>query len=227
MNIEHIFFDLDRTLWDFDENSKQTLIELHQRYLSETEIHFDSFFACYQEINHRLWDQYNKHTITKEELRKLRFKNTLQFFNINDVALASQLEKEYIDTTPNRTKLIDGAEEVLDYLSSKFRLHIITNGFNEVQHHKIKHSGIANYFDVIITSDTAGINKPNPNLFIHSLNRASAVPENSLMIGDDLQNDVLPALSINMQAVWYNPENKKAATDVVSIDRLPLLKALL
>jgi putative hydrolase of the HAD superfamily len=109
--------------------------------------------------------------------------------------------------SPLKTKLIPGTHEVLRYLSGKYSLHIITNGFNEVQYIKIERSGIKQYFDKIITSEEAGCNKPNKNIFFYSLKKASAEIGESLMIGDDIEVDILGAQSIGMDQVFLNLNN--------------------
>lgn len=226
--VKHVFFDLDRTLWDFDTNSKATLHALHSEYLADFNFGFDDFFDVYQTVNHQLWADYNAKKIDKTHLRSHRFLNTLLQFEIHNPELSQHLEHEYIETTPNRTQLIAGSIEVLEYLKGNYELHIITNGFDEVQHRKINQSGLSPFFTHIVTSDQIKINKPDPAIFRHALDLAQAHTSESVMIGDDLHNDVLPALELGMQAIWLSDGDKnKMGNEFSSITHLSELKSLL
>ena len=133
--IRHIFFDLDRTLWDFEENSKQTLLEAIDEFqLIEKGISSpDKFIEQYKVINEKMWKKYRMGNLAKENLRVNRFVHSLKLFGIEDTDLATKLADFYLSESPKKTKLHDNARETLEYLSPKYRLHIITNGFEEVQ----------------------------------------------------------------------------------------------
>jgi len=204
-----LFFDLDKTLWDFTENSKDTFLDifaiykLHEKGIPSAEI----FHKIYNKHNDHLWDQYRKGLVEKSFLSLQRFILALSDFDINDRNLAEDMSKEYIRMSPLKTKLIPGTLEVLGYLSKKYSLHIITNGFNEVQYIKIEKSGLKKYFDKIITSEEAGCNKPNKNIFLYSLEKASAKANESLMIGDDIEVDILGAQDVGIDQVFLNIGN--------------------
>lgn len=226
--VKHIFFDLDRTLWDFDTNAKATIEALYNEYLAIHHFSFGDFFQTYQLVNQQLWADYNAKKINKEHLRSHRFLNTLEKFEIHHPELARHLEHEYIETTPNRTQLIEGTIDALDYLQEKYQLHIITNGFDEVQHRKITHSGLSTYFKHVITSDKFKINKPDPAIFFQALELTQAQASESVMIGDDLNNDILPAIEIGMHAIWLtNDIQKKMDNEFLSITHLNQLRNLL
>ena len=157
--IKHIFFDLDHTLWDFETNSDiafETIFKQHK-----VKIDLKKFLNYYRGINENYWKLYREEKITKEELRLGRLKDT--FVKINekaDLQLLERLSIDYIKVLPNNNKLFEGAHEILEHLYVNYKLHIITNGFNEVQYRKIENSGLAKYFDKIITSEDAGVKKP-------------------------------------------------------------------
>jgi putative hydrolase of the HAD superfamily len=208
-NYKHLFFDLDKTLWDFTENSKDTFLDLFAIFkLKEKGIpSVEIFHDNYNKHNDLLWDQYRKGLVEKSFLIVQRYILTLADFNIHEENLAENMSKEYIRISPLKTKLIPHTHEVLEYLSKKYLLHIITNGFSEVQYIKIEKSGLKKYFDKIITSEEAGYAKPNKEIFLYSLNKASAIVNESLMIGDDIEVDILGAQSIGMNQVFLNLEN--------------------
>lgn len=209
-NIKHIFFDLDRTLWDFEANSKKALQEIFLEYeLISHFNHFESFHHTYLKINADLWKKYGKKKITKEQLRDTRFLKTLEQHQVNDALLAEKISESYINLSPKQTLLFPNALDTLSALKDKgYILHIITNGFQEVQYIKLNESKLSPFFDVIVCSEHIGFNKPDKRIFIHALELAGAKAEDSMMIGDDLQVDVLGANQVGMEAVLFDPEKK-------------------
>ncbi len=216
MLYEHIFFDLDRTLWDFETNSHQTLTELAHKYkLSEKGVDsIDEFISVYININERMWDEYRKGLIDKTALRYNRFNEALGKYNIIDRNLTENIGNDYIAFSPLKTSLFPHAVEVLQYLTKKYSLHIITNGFEEVQFIKIKNCGIQQYFDQVITSERAGYKKPDIRIFQYSLNLVNAESANCLMIGDSLDADIVGARDAGLHQVYFNPCGDKHHEDI-------------
>ena len=211
MEIKHLFFDLDRTLWDFEKNSHNELYHLFNKYnLHQKGISLpNEFIKIYKKINEDCWERYRNNKLTKEKLRVERFDLTLSYFGINNSALASKIGEDYVHNSPYRTILIEGAIELLDYLHGKYVLHVITNGFEEVQHIKMAQSKLTNFFDQIITSEAAGAKKPNQLVFEYAINKSGARLENSVMIGDDLNTDIIGAINFGMKSIYFNPNFKK------------------
>lgn len=208
---KHLFFDLDRTLWDLDRNSRETLQELYDYYRLEDRgvLNFESFFENYKQINDRLWDDYRKGQIHKDSLRTERFSKTLQLFDIFDLQLSENIGSSYVENSPQKTNLMPHTLDVLEFLKGKYHLHIITNGFEEVQHIKLQNSGIASYFSQIITSEKAQCKKPDPRIFAFALHASGAKRNESLMIGDSLELDILGAKHVGIDQVYFNPEETK------------------
>lgn len=228
---KHIFFDLDRTLWDFEQNSITTLKEMFQKNnLLELRVEsFDEFFSVYKKINHELWTDYKDGKIKKDYLSFERFNKTLQHFGIENKDLAKTLSIDYITISPMQTILFPFTFEILDYLKSKnYKLHIITNGFKEVQKVKLKNSKLENYFDLIIISEEVGFKKPSPEIFEISIEKAKAKKEDCLMIGDDLETDIKGALAANMDAIWVNfIDEKNIFENVIEVNSLKELQDIL
>lgn len=198
--IEHIFFDLDHTLWDFDRNSALTFAHIFQR--NKIQIPIADFLVVYQPINLQYWKYYREGQVTKEQLRYGRLKKSFDQLAVHiDKYLIDKLSEEYIDNLTNTNYLFEGVIEVLECYSKRFELHIITNGFKEVQHQKMLKSGIAPYFNSVTTSECAGVKKPNSRIFYHALNTANASVANSIMIGDNYEADILGAQNIGMKAI--------------------------
>ncbi len=209
-NYKHIFFDLDRTLWDFDKNSNETFLEIHNKYTLEARgvPGFYDFCSVYRDINLSLWDDYRKGLILKEVMNVKRFSLTLSSFGIEDDALSVNMAEDYIRISPTKNHLYDGAIQMLDYLQDKYTLHIITNGFEEVQHKKLEHSGLNKYFTHVITSEDAGFKKPDINIFRYACAIAGAGVTDSLMIGDDLEVDIIGAAAAGIDQLLVDFEYK-------------------
>lgn len=227
---QHIFFDLDHTLWDYDANASLALQELYEHYdlakkgmFSHREL-AQTFF----EVNDMLWDDYNHHRIQRKDLRERRFPAIFKLLGLPVELWPADMESEYIALAPTKEKVFAGAHEVLDYLSEKYRLHVITNGFNDIQRTKMVCSGIGQFFEVVITSETAGFRKPDPRIFQLAIDRAGAYTAESLMIGDNLAADIGGARNFGMDQVFFNPKRLTHAEEVTfEIEALQALKNLL
>lgn len=210
MRTRQLFFDLDRTLWDFETNSRFALNELfHKHQLADTIEHFMHFHHTYVRVNADLWQQYGKGKLTKEQLRDERFKKALAHHGINDHGLAEQMSMEYISISPLQTVLFPGAIEMLEELKAQdYRLHIITNGFKEVQHIKLENSKIASYFDMILCSEEVGVTKPNRSIFQYAERVTLCSNKHAVMIGDDMKADIHGALNAGWTAIHFDPDHK-------------------
>lgn len=207
MAYKHLFFDLDHTLWDFETNAKETLFELHGlNALSERGISdFDAFFDRYSFHNNRLWDRYTKGFIKQEELRWKRVWLALLDFKIADEILARKMSEQFLDGLPNRKNLFPYTTEILSYLTQKnYVLHLITNGFDSIQHNKLKYSNLTHYFNEIITSEKAGCLKPNKEIFEFALQLTNADVTESIMIGDNIEADIKGAMNAGLDTIFVN-----------------------
>jgi len=227
--IKHIFFDLDHTIWDFDRNAQETLMELFEHYnlpalgLASPQ----NFIQTYTENNQQLWAEYHLGKITKEVLRSERFRKTFLELGVNPDLVPPQFEEDYVRISPTKTNLFEGSEKVLAYLQQKYTLHIISNGFKETTLTKMRLSNLNPYFENVIISEDVGVNKPDKRVFEYALNKAGAWKEESIMIGDSLEADIRGAQDFGMQAIFFNPLNRDKPADVeqqiVHLEELMLL----
>jgi len=230
MQYETIFFDLDHTLWDFEKNSHEALTELvYKHKLIEKGVSsLDSFISEYFAINELLWEEYRKGAISKESLRYERFFRTLKKYEIEDLHLAKRFGEDYVSISPYKTHLFPHSVDILNYLNEKYSLHIITNGFEEVQHLKLKNCKLDHYFTEVITSERSGYKKPDERMFHFSLEATGATPQKSLMIGDSLEADIVGAQNVGIDQVYFNPtENSHSTILTYEIKSLAELKNIL
>ncbi len=206
-----LFFDLDHTLWDFERNSVATLQQLYDEcQLKEQGVgEFDDFNHVYHEINDRMWDKFRKGQLSREDLRWKRMWQTLVHYKVNNETLAKQMSERYLEILPEQTHVFPHTYDLLDYCATKdYELHLITNGFEATQHQKLKNAKLAHYFDQMITSEMAMSMKPQKEIFEYALRSTGAKVDESIMIGDALEVDILGALQIGMDAVYFNPHAK-------------------
>jgi putative hydrolase of the HAD superfamily len=227
MKIEHVFFDLDHTLWDFEKNSALTFEKIFLE--NKVDLKISDFLEVYVPLNLKYWKLYRNEKVSKEELRYARLKKSFDAVNyvISDT-LIDKLAIEYIDSLADFNHLFEGTFELLDYLKEKYTLHIITNGFEEIQSKKMLNSKINQYFDQVITSESVGVKKPNSLVFKYALESANAKKENSIMIGDSLEADIHGALNVGLKAIHCVFDTASATDEaIVSVNHLLEIKQYL
>ncbi|WP_321515276.1 YjjG family noncanonical pyrimidine nucleotidase [Marinifilum fragile] len=211
LKYKHIFFDLDRTLWDFNANSEITLNQLYRDYQLQNIFGSFLFFKSrFEYHNGKLWNAYYQNRIKKEDLMYRRFYLCLKESGADDLDLAKEIAQDFIEISPLQTKTFPKAHETLQQLKEKgYQLHIITNGFNEVQYKKLANCELISYFTEIITSEDAGANKPSPLIFEYALQNTGATTSNSIMVGDDLKTDIAGAKNSNIDQIYFNSNKTK------------------
>lgn len=226
LNIKHVFFDLDHTLWDFETNSKKAYEFIFTQ--NNINISIEEFINVYEPINHAYWKLYREERISQKDLKYARLKDTFDKinYNIND-NLIWILAEEYLHNLPNYNHLFDGTIELLNYLKPKYNLHIITNGFHEIQSAKLTNSKINHFFDRVITSESVLVKKPNPKIFFYALEKTQAKTYESVMIGDNLEADIYGAKNIGMPTIYCNFGNIDANKNIKTVTKLSQIKQYL
>ena len=206
MKYNAIIFDLDHTLLDTEQNSRDAMEEVY-RYHSFDKYYetFDEFYNVYSAHNQKMWNAYEKNLATKEDILNLRFYTPFRHIDSLTPEKSFELNNEYLDRVVLKTKVIDGAFDLLNDLKPYFPMHILSNGFNEVQHKKMDSAGLTPYFDNIILSDHIGINKPDPAFFNYALRIIGMKPDEVVMVGDNWNSDIIGAKASKIDQVWYNP----------------------
>ncbi len=223
-DITDIFFDLDHTLWDFDRNSALAFERLFRSH--DIEIQLSEFIKVYEPINFGYWKLYREDRVSKQELRRGRFREAFTVFGLEfTLEELDDMAVTYIDELPKDNHLLEGALEVLEYLSPNYQLHIITNGFAEVQALKLQNSRISHFFNTVTSSEEVGLKKPHPVIFETALNKASVRPESSIMIGDTFEADILGAEKVGMDTLFFNYRNDVVPETYKVVHRLSEIKS--
>jgi len=206
---KHLFFDLDHTLWDFDKNSEASLRTLYKEYELEKYgiTDFDALFKSYVIHNDKLWERYRNGFIKRDELRWKRMWLMLLDFKVADTSLAHEISTAYLEILPTQTLLVPHAKDILDHCKGRYEMHLITNGFDTTQRLKLQYSGIARYFTHLITSERSNSMKPHRDIFEFALKQAGATADESIMIGDAIDIDILGAINAGWDTVYYNPHH--------------------
>jgi YjjG family noncanonical pyrimidine nucleotidase len=228
-NVKHIFFDLDHTLWDFEKNSVEALQEVFEEFqLQKLISNSDGFIEQFQRINRVYWHLYNHGKVNKYEVRVNRFKEALTHFTGDQHdQLAEDLSLAYLARSPYKPHLFPETHETLRYLQKKYALHIITNGFKEVQFIKLNTCGLTDYFNLILCTEEVGKNKPHAIVFETALKKTKAIANESLMIGDNPETDILGAQNCGFQTILFNPNKEIHQVKSTEISALKELQKLL
>jgi YjjG family noncanonical pyrimidine nucleotidase len=209
----HLFFDLDHTLWDFDRNSAESIAEVYEthrlanRGVSSADVFAEEFIR----INRQLWIDYDRNLITHDYIRQHRFPLVLEALGINDTAGCAELNTDYLRLLPQKAHLTEAARDILEYLHGRYRMHIITNGFAEIQAVKMASADIAHFFEHVVTTTAAEAKKPDPHIFQYALRVSGAGVGESLMLGDNYEADVLGAKAVGLDTVFYNIKGEAVA----------------
>lgn len=204
-NITDLFFDLDDTLWDFRANSLKTFAFILEK--NKIPVALCDFLKVYDPINREYWQLYRENKVSQEELSYKRFEKT--FRNLNLSADSSKFRDDYAANLFNFGYLVSGVEDTLTYLNDKYQLHIISDGFLEIQKKKMQSSNIMRFFKTITCSDEVKATKPQARIYETALARAQTCKKNSVMIGDHLNFDVRGAMDFGLSAVYYNPSGNQ------------------
>lgn len=212
---KNLFFDLDHTLWDFDRNSAESICELYEMHqLGDAGVpSADEFSRHFIAINRKLWADFDQNRISHGFIRERRFALVFEALGLADTSACEGLNEAYLSLLPRKSHLMESARDSLDHLHGRYPMHIITNGFDEIQAIKMASAGIDHYFDHVVTIETAGAKKPDPRIFRYAMALSGARPETSLMIGDNYEADIRGAKSVGMDTLFYNPLGEPIGID--------------
>lgn len=185
----HLFFDLDNTLWDFDNNWKESLFEIYIGF--NLKAHFTSFSNMVEQV----------------ESENLNLRNCLSK-QISNEELIQHICSIFNSILNNKTALLPNTIETLEYLSPRYELHIITNGDKKSQEKKLINGKIKHYFTKLFFSDEIKSRKPNKIFFDYALKSSNSKKTKSLIIGDCWETDIEGAKNCGIDSIYFNTKNK-------------------
>lgn len=201
-----IFLDIDNTLLDFDEYTKQSLKSGFEYYaLPEFQPYMLDIF---HQVNDGLWRQIEEGTLTFDELRKIRFQ---KFFAALGVTFDGPAFEHYYRSRLHESAIpVKGAYEMLDYLSKKYILATASNGPYEQQMHRLSLAKMDHYFSYFFISEKIGYSKPSPLFFekafeeINEHRSDKILPKDTCIIGDSLTSDMQGGLNAGIRTCFFN-----------------------
>jgi len=210
--IKTVFIDLDDTLWWFTENSKVALRYVYEKFEIDRWCQdYKRFADIYHEKNDELWELYHYGKIEKDYLITERYRYVLDQIGYEGdlLAVGAKMNDDYLDYLSQQPLLIPGAKDLLDYLSDKYDVNVLSNGFKGVQLRKLKSGGIDQYINHLILSDEVGVTKPLPGIFEYALKECQATADSSVMIGDNYDADICGANNVGWHTIYFNWRGKQ------------------
>lgn len=204
-----LLFDADETLLDYVQTEKHAFkasclasgVEFQHYYLER-----------YSAINQSLWRELEAGRITQTELKTKRFQILFEELRLNQDP--SAFCAEYLTNLGKTDFTLDGAVDLLKKLNSKYEIAIVTNGLKKVQEQRIKNTNIANYIKTMIVSEDVGVSKPDPRFFEYVVKQIKFNDKKRmLIIGDNLNSDIIGGNRFGIDTCWFNPSEKKNGTD--------------
>ena len=215
------YFLLKRTL----KKGKNTFFNSIRFWYSTTK---NDFVREFFQTNEQLCDKYDHGIIGKDEIRYKRFHLIFSRLGMGEVETADEIQELFISECPKRGKLIEYARKIVEVLFARYALHIITNGFKDIQFTKLESSGLSGFFQEVITSERAMCRKPDAGIFQFAFDAAGASKEHTVMIGDNLTTDIVGARDIGLDHIYFNPSQRDHSEDIMmEISHLKELEDLL
>ena len=227
MKYQVLLFDADETLFDFKMAEKQAFLRALEEY--KLDVDKEESLKLYSQIHKHRWEEFERGEITADRLRVERFERFSKKIKIDFDAVS--FSKAYAKFLGEGAYLFDDSVEVIDYLSKKYKLALVTNGLKDVQKSRISKTPLKDYFQELIISDEIKISKPDPRIFDYALDKLDHMDKSKvLMIGDSLTSDMQGGINAGIDTCWYNPnhlENKSGLNLTYEIHSLNELKEIL
>ncbi|MYM58901.1 pyrimidine 5'-nucleotidase [Vibrio sp. OCN044] len=199
MKYDWILFDADETLFHFDAFKGMQLM-FSRKGVDFTQADYNQ----YQEVNKPLWVAYQNGKIDAHELKHSRFLQWAEKLGTTTM----ELNSAFLNAMADICTLLPGARDLIDSLSERAKLGIITNGFEELQDVRLEKTGLKKFFEQVIISEQVGVAKPDKKIFDYALGKMNyPCKSRVLMVGDTLQSDIVGGINFGIETCWLNRHN--------------------
>lgn len=210
MRYDIVLFDADGTLLDFHRSEREAVKEALAMSGIDADI---EMIKKYSEINDRLWKMLERKEIERSVLLYRRFELFCEYYGYS--ADAKKIALDYMQRLSTKGYMLDGAEALLQSLSGRARLYIVTNGVEFIQRERYARTGMDKYFDGLFISEAIGFNKPDVRYFDYvAANIEEFDPSRALVVGDSLTSDIKGGVNFGIDSCWYNPDCKETSGDI-------------
>ena len=223
MNYKLVLIDLDDTLFDYPKTEKTAFRNTFEElgFFVESKLSndkkeeiYEKIKDRYKDVNLQLWKDLEKGAVDKDRLKVVRFEKIIEEFDLKYNPY--EMSELYLKKLGEGIFPFEATEKLCEYLHSKYKVGIVTNGIKEVQHSRIENSKIAKYIDKIIISDEVGVNKPDKRIFEYAMNYFEIMDKSEvIMIGDSLGADIKGGQNAGIDTCWVNLRNNVNDTGIV------------
>lgn len=212
MKYTNFLLDLDHTL--FDSNASEDAAFAGAMRAAGID-RPDRYRHSYQRINLALWAAVERHELTPQQVRDLRWERLVAEQALD--ADPAKMSADFVDGLGANGNLYDGVLETLQQLCGSASLALVTNGLSEVQRARLERLDIGQYFDAVVISAEVGVSKPAREIFdVAFAGLGKPQRESAVMVGDNLASDIQGGSNYGIATCWYNPHGASVpGTDAV------------
>lgn len=224
--IKAVLIDIDNTLLDFDKCAKASI-----KYACNVHgiVYEERIFDAFSVINDNFWKMIERGELTKPELHRIRWSTIFKHVGIDSDGPSFENTFRYAVTQSAET--VDGAEDLLEYLSKKYTVCVASNAAHSQQAQRLEKAGLSKYIDKFFVSWDIGFDKPDKRFYQACLDGLDGIDKSQvIMIGDSLTADIQGGINIGIKTCWFNKFNTTTPKDVsfdYTVSRLEEIKKIL
>lgn len=200
--VKFVYFDLDGTLLDHKRAEQHALHDIYHHFDLFNGTDANQLVQVYQAINSEQWKLYSQHKVTRDQLQRNRFEQTLCELGL-DASRYEEVGRQYMDFYQNHWQWIDGAQSAFKSIKQKFDVGILTNGFADTQKKKFEQFNLYEQASHLVISEEVGAMKPHPSVFKFATEQTGLDAGQILYIGDSYSSDVVGGTEFGWQVAWY------------------------